>query len=387
MFRVLITSEITLACVLLIMTGLMVKGVVQTTAREYSFEPEGVLTARLDLREFDYPDPAARHRFLGELQDRLAGQPGVSDVVVASRLPGLPGGRSFELRARPGEVDSGHTGWLVVSPSFFPAFRAELLQGRILDSNDTLNAPSVAVVNTDFADRFLSGGEILGRRVRLEDPDRGDPWVEIVGLVRDGGVFGPEHEIAPGLYLPLAQVTPTTVAIALRTETDPLTRLTTLRQAVAAMDRDLPLYEVMSLGQAHADEDVEERTLGALFATFGSVALIMAVVGLFGVISFGVKKRSKEFGIRRALGAGTVSVIRVVLREAVVPLSLGVAIGTGLALRVAPAMGGVLLGVSPTDPSVYLAVTGMLVVSALGAALAPSVRATRIQPAVALRDN
>ena len=243
------------------------------------------------------------------------------------------------------------------------------------------------MVNAAFADRYMPGGVVVGRRIRLDDADDADPWTEIVGLVQDGDVFGQDHENVPGLYLPLAQVTPARVAIAVRTEADPLTQLAPLRETVAALDPNLPLYEVATLRQILFDEGLEERTLGTLFGSFGMVALTMAVVGLYGVVSFGVRRRRREFGIRRALGAGTANVIWVVLRGAVAPLAVGLVVGVGLALWLAPAMGEALLETSPTDPSVYLGVTAILALATLSAALAPSIAATRVQPATALRDE
>lgn len=386
--RGLVGVQIAFSCGLLILSGLMVKGVVGLATRDLAFRPDGVFTAHVELREFDYPDADRRLAFVDDVASELRGGAGVEGVVFASGLPGLGSpARSIELEAAGGGPPP-EVGLLAVTPDFFPTFRTELVAGRLFtDPGDGGRGPRLAVVTDIFAERLVPDGRAVGRRFRLVEAGDGvEPgdWIEIVGVVRDGGVFAEGAVARPGVFVSLAQAVPASLSIALRTS-DPASAAALLRDAVGTRNPDLPLYRMSTLRDAILDANIVQRTFGTLFAAFGLIALLMAVVGLYAVVAYGVKRRTHEIGMRRALGSPSQKIVLLMLRGVLVPLAGGLATGTGLALIIAPAFGAALFGVSPRDPAVVLPVVAVLSAATLIAGLVPAFEATRIDPMRALR--
>jgi predicted permease len=388
--RALVSVQIAFSCGLLILSGLMVKGVVGLATRELAFEPDGVVTGRVELREFDYPTAEHRLAFVDDLQRGLVG-PQIEGVAFASGLPGLgPTLRRFALESE----DAGpprEAGVLVVSPAFFSTFRTELVSGRLLSqAEDERRSARTALVTDVFAAQFLGDGSVLGRRFRFDDETGGDmvddTWIQIVGVVRDGGVFAEGELARPGVFLALAQEAPASLSVSLRTS-DVSSAAALLRSTVAARDADLPLYEVSTLRDALHQASTVQRTFGDMFGVFGLIALLMAVVGLYAMVAYGVKRRTHEVGMRRALGASQANIVRLLLRSAAIPLVAGLAAGVAIASIIAPALGAALFGVSPRDPLVYVVVVSVLFAAALFAALLPSIEAARVHPMRALRAD
>jgi predicted permease len=387
--RVLVVSEVALSCALLVVTGLMVKGAANATTRDVGVAPEQVAAGRIELRADAYPDADARARMFDLLEARLLEQPGVTSVTLATALPGNSIGRvPFEVGGTTYDNPDARprTRLLAVSPSFFETFGVSLLQGRGFARADRDGAPPIAVVNRSFADRFFAGNA-LGRQVRV---DESGAWATIVGVAPELGVAGGTGDRNSGddaIYIPLAQAEVNNVAIAARTRGDAAALVTTMREVVAALDPDVPLYQEGRLDVTLAQANVAERLFGWLFTFFGFSALVLAVVGLAGVLGFSVSRRTRELGIRAALGGRPATILWLVLRGGTVQLLTGLTIGLGLAAVVAPQLGEALFEQNPRDPAVYGAIAILLVTAGAFAAMVPASRALRVSPVVALRSE
>jgi predicted permease len=382
--RGLVTAEVAISCSLLILSGLMVRGVLDLFAKDAAFGQDQVLTARMLLQDFDYDAPSTRRVFWEDLRNRLEAQAGVDRLAITTRLPGV-GVPRWRIAVSGRESEENLTaGRIETTPSFFQLFGVPAIEGRLLTESDTERSLPVAVVTRAFAREMFPGESAVGRRFRftaVEDTT----WIHIVGVVEDGGVFSRDATVQPGAYQPIRQTAPRRATLAIRTRGDPYRVVNGVRADVASIDPHLPLYEVDTLLGRIIEESQFERLLGILFGTFGAIALAMATVGLYGVVSFSVGTRRHELGIRKALGAQQVSIVWVPMRTAIISLVVGVAIGAGVAMLLAPMVRDALFGRSPTDLTVYAAVVAVLSIATLTAALVPALRAARLDPARVLR--
>jgi len=384
--RALVIGEVALSCALLVVTGLMVKGVLSITSRYVGVAPEQVATGRIELRVDAYPDAAARARLFDALEARVSSEPGVTSVALASHLPGnsaasVPveiGGVRYDNRDLVPRSRS-----IAVSPDFFRTFGVSLLQGRAFSRSDRDGAPLVAIVNRAFADRFFSG-DAVGRQIRLRE--NGD-WVTIVGVAPVLGTVGGTGDRNGGtdaVYVPLAQSDWANIAVAARTAADATTLVATLRQVVSELDPDVPLYQEGRLDVTLAQASTGEKVFGGLFTFFGLSALLLAVVGLVGVLAFSVSRRRRELGIRMALGGRPASILWLVLRGGLLQLLVGLGIGLGVAAVAAPQFGEALFEQKPHDPAVYAVIALILIVAGALAAIVPARRALSVSPMTAL---
>jgi predicted permease len=386
--RALVVAEIALACGLLVATGLMVKSVVHLRTTDYGFPVEGVFTARIGLFESDYPAAEERVRFFERLQADLEGQPGVRAVGLTSALPILGTGRSrFAVAGQAYERDQDLpvARNVTVSPGLFETFEVRPLDGRLFSRFDRRDAQPVAIVNRPFAERHFPGESAVGQRIRLGALDSAEPWRTVVGVVPDMALGGPEDEDPEGIYLPLAQGEPSFISVAARTEGDPMALAPAVREAVSGLDPYLPIYFVQTLEQAIRREMWFVDVFGAIFAIFGLAGLVLAVVGLYGVMAFSVQRRTQEVGIRMALGADGRRIFALLVRQGAVQLALGTAAGVGLALALARGIRILLYRVEPWDPAIFAAIVAVILVTGLAATLLPARRAVAVHPAEALR--
>ncbi|HEU4629241.1 MAG TPA: ABC transporter permease [Gemmatimonadaceae bacterium] len=385
--RGLVMFEIALSCGLLVAAGLMVKSIVKLRTVDYGFRTEGIFTARLGFPAA-YTDTAAQVRFFEQLVERLNELPGAAGASLSSGLPGTGVGMgplAVEGKTYTADTDYPRAANMVVTPGFFDVFGLPVTRGRALDVRDEPGTEPVAVVNARFA-RELLGGEPLGRRVRLGDAHSKAPWVTVVGVVPDVHSGLSQNPRPPMLYLPLAQHHQNFLSIAVHARgADPMTLTTPVRDAVAALDRDIPLYWVYSMREALARPTWFYRVFGTIFMIFGVVALFLAAVGLYAVMAFAVGRRTREFGIRMALGAQGRDVVRLILRQGAVQLGVGMVAGLALAAAVAQLLRIILFDVQPRDPGIFASVVAVLAVSGLLACLLPAWRATRVPPQTALR--
>jgi putative ABC transport system permease protein len=386
--RVLVAGEVALSGTLLVITGLMVSGAAGAVNRFSGLAPEGVLSGQAELRAAAYPDTASRGRFVRALHRDLSAIPGARAVAIGSSLPGitLDGVRvriDGSTRAGPGP----RTGVVAVAPAYLAAFNTGLVQGREFEWSDDHTAPRVALVSRRFAERHLTSGPVLGQRIRLEADSAGE-WATVIGIVPDiGGDDVRDGAVDDQVYFPVLQSGALRLTFAIRGNADPLQGLPLVREAVKAIDPDVPLFDLGRFDRFISDATIGEKFFGGLFSVFGISALVMACVGLFGMVAFGVRQRMREMGIRVALGARPVSVMRLVMRGGLIPLCLGLLIGLGLAVLLAPQLGDALLGANARDWRVYAIVISALAVAGFLAAWIPSRRVLHVEPSEVLREE
>jgi predicted permease len=389
--RVLVVAEIALSCALLIGAGLMVKSIVKVRTFEYPFATENILTARVGLFETEYPDSGSRRIFFRELQRRLEALPGVEAVTLATNLPLQSGGSRIaiegEAYATPQDYPDARSA--NIAPGYFPVFGVKVHSGRDFTENDDVESLPVAIVNQAFVERFFPGTDPLGRRFAEQwGRDSLSAWRTIVGVVPDLRMegFDVDETHPSGYYVPLAQRDPRFVSLALRTAgTDPMSLTPAVRQAVTALNPNLPIYNVDSMHGVIREATWFYYVFGTLFIAFGAAALFMATVGLYGVLSFSVSRRTREMGIRMALGATGSDVIRLILRQGGKQIAIGLGVGLVLAFGVTRVIDLLMFEVTPQDPPVFTVVIVMIAAVGLLASLVPARRATRTHPTAALR--
>jgi putative ABC transport system permease protein len=389
--RALVVGELVLAVVLLAGAGLMIKNVVQLTAAEYPFGTEDVLAGTLLLPAHDQRYDAAGDRiaFFADVDARLRAEPAFRDAGLVSSLPGLGAGTS--LISIEGEVaerarDEAMAPWASATAGFFQAVGSPILQGRNFLDEESM---PVAIVNAEFARRHFPDGDALGRRMRFGGVEsESTNWRTIVGIVPDlylGGFFETGE---PGFYIPVSQTTgPRFMNLVARTQGPPQASAPRLRAVVAGVDADIALYDVDSLAGRLHGEMWPFRVFGALFTIMGAVALFLGAIGLYGVISFSVSRRTREMGVRMALGADARGVVRLVMRQGMIQIAMGLGLGLLAALAATRLLGGVLVDVSPRDPAVFGAIVLVLAGAGLLATYLPARRATRVDPMTALRAD
>jgi len=384
-----VVAEIALSCALLIATGLMIESVIRLKTIHFGFDPERLITGQLSLYGPRYSDPKSQLHYLETLSARLVGSPEVQAVAFASGLPGVFSQASYfaiEGGAYATNASYPETQWVAVSPQYFDVFGLRPSQGRGFTPADREGSEPVAVVNRGFARRYFPGQDPLGKRLRFGRAASTRPWMTVVGVVPDlslGGV-GTE-EIAEAVYLPLAQKPRSWMNVIVQARGNPAGLAAKIRAAGAAVDPDIPIFFVQSMAQDIADVTQSYTRSGALFTTFGILALGLTVLGLYGVMAFSVSRRTKEVGIRAALGALPGDVRRLILKSGLARLGAGLLFGLTLAAGFVRTLQALLFKVSPWDPAVFALVPLTLLACGLLACLGPSRRAARLDPAAALR--
>jgi len=390
--RGLVMTEIALTCGLLVGAGLMIQTVINLKVLDWGFPTDEVFVARVGLFEEDYPEPQDRRRFFEDLQTRLQALPGVESASFTQSLPGLHAywvrfEKQGEVYPRPEDRPLAHQ--VIVTPGFFETFRMSPIQGRTFGVQDREGSQAVAIVNEDFVASFFPEGNALGQRIRVDGSDEEDPeWRTIVGVVPSMYLDGVDNEDPEGLYLPLAQNDARFLSIsALAAGGDPLALGPAVRQAVQSLDPNLPIYWVDTLtATIRRDQTWFYDVFGTLFILLGFSALFLAVVGLYGVMSFAVSHRTHEVGIRMALGAKARDVLRLILRQGAIQLAVGLVLGLGLALGFSKLLAFILFEVEPWDLTTFAAIAAMLAAAGMTACWLPARRAAKLDPMVALRE-
>jgi len=388
MSRALVVAEIAVSCGLLVASGLAIKSIVNLKTTDYGFATDTVFTARLGLFESDYPDEAARARFFEDLERRLRTIAGGEAATIAVNLPssGSDGVKlEVEGRTYADDKDYPDTRRAAIGPGFFDTFGRRILRGRDFTDADGPDAPRVAIVNESFAAKFFEGEDPIGRRIRARQLDGEAPWITIVGVAPDMYVGDLENREPAGFYIPLAHNPARFASLAIRAAAAPMSLTSAVRDEVAALDADLPLYWVRTMRQAIDENNWHYQVFGSLFMAFGFAALFLATVGLYGVMAFAVSRRTQEIGVRMALGASGRNVLRLVLRQGLWQIGSGLAIGLVLAAGLSRLLTVLLFGVEPWDPGVFATVLATLSAAALLACVVPARRAMRVDPMVALR--
>ncbi|HXO26034.1 MAG TPA: ABC transporter permease [Thermoanaerobaculia bacterium] len=376
--RGVVVAELALSCALLVGAGLMIKNVLMAQGQPLGFATRGMLTFRVAVFPERVPRLADRAAFYGRLRERLAAVPGVQAAAGAETLPGNRSGSTpyeVEGHAYGSSADRPLAHAVAVTPGLFAACRVPLLAGRDFGPMDSVAAPPVAIVNRSLARRAWPGQDPLGKRLRLPPGAAVEGWRTVVGVVPDLKMDGLEDRRPEGFYLPVSQRGPERLSFAVRAAGPPLALVPALRAAVAGLDRDTPIYFVQTMDRMLDGNRFATRMFGGLFSIFGVAALLLAAVGIYGVIALAVESRTREIGVRMALGAGRGDVLAMLLRQSLAQLGLGLACGLPAAWGVSRLLGGVLFGVRPYDPAVFALVVATLALVALLATLVPAARA------------
>ena len=385
----LVIAQLAVSCGLLVAAGLMIRTVINVSRFDYGFATNDIFTARLGLFEKDYPTPQAQSQFYDALLTSLEGAPGVRAVAFTSDLPAR-GGQMHPVTldgvAYPTDQDHPLARRIVITPRYFDIVDVKPVRGRLFARTDGPDSQPVAIVNERLVELLFKDRDPLGARIKLGRDDV--PWRTIVGVVPDlylGGAIGaldPRHE---GVYVPLTQNVINFMSLVVRTDRAALSYTATIQDEVHRLDPALPLYWVRSLADQYALDTWFYRAFGTLFVAFGLAALAMATIGLYGVMSFSTGTRTREIGVRMALGAERRSVLLMILRQGTGQLIAGLAIGLGIAALLSRGLGILLFGVRPWDPPVFVAVVLALAAAGTLASFIPARRATRIEPVDALQ--
>jgi putative ABC transport system permease protein len=399
----LVVAEMALATMLLVGAGLLTRSLMRLQDVSTGINPAGVVVADAPLSPVKYAAAAQRNLLVDRLRERLRALPGVTLAEVATAPPFSGNGSSihFNITGRPpkGPEEFIITGFRAVSDGYFRALGIPLLSGRTFTIRDREGAPAVAVVNEAFVKRFFAGatGQALGAHAQLgatpsptEGPD-GAPLMDIVGVVGDTKQAF-EAAIQPTLFVPYEQP-PIDIlggmyrnlSLVLKTTADPLAVASGLRAAMQEVDRDQPLVRVRTMEEAMTDSVAQPRLRTTLIALFSGVALLLSLIGVYGVMAYAVSERTHELGVRIALGAEPGDIRRLVVGEGTRLSAVGIAIGIAGALATSRSLGALLFGVSATDPATFAIAAVALAVAGLAAAYIPARRASRIDPVVLLR--
>jgi len=382
----LVVSEIALSMVLLIGAGLMIKSFVRLEQVNPGFEPHNVLTVRLTLPPAQYPDNRSRAAFVQQVVQRFQSIPGVQSAAAISRLPLTSGNssRGVSISGRPtdGTGDGPNADYRVISSDYFRTIGTPLLKGRAFTEADNTNAPPVAIINESMAKQYWPGEDPLGQRLRI---DTDDPWMEIVGVVGDVKHFGLDTESRSEFYVPYLNDPWPFMTAVVRTTGSPNGLPDAMRNEVWAVDKEMPVSDIKTMEQLLSASIARRRFNMLLLGIFASVALLLAAVGIYGVISYSVTQRTHEMGIRMALGAKPSDVVKLVVGQGIALTLTGVGIGLAGAFALTRVLASLLFEVGTTDLATFVGISLLLTGVALGACFIPARRAAKVDPMVALR--
>ena len=381
----LVVAEVALSLILLAAAGLSIKSFVHLLKGDLGFNAENVLTMRVLLPQSKYKTGAQQLAFGNQALDRIKSLPGVKSAGTVTFLPlsGWWGGRTVSLQGQSTPENQQPVGvWSSVTPDYFRAMDIPLLKGRFFTDQDNPGASPVAIISKSLARRLVPEEDPLGKRINVEGVK--SP-VEIVGVVGDVHQLGLTTETTSEVYLPFSQVTIWLMCFAIRTTSDPMSLAKVAQREIWAVDKDQAVGYIMPMSQLASESLAPQRVLMLLLAAFAGMALALAAVGIYGVISYSSTQRTQEIGIRIALGAGSADVVRLVVGQGVVLVLAGVGIGLAGSFGLMRFLSSLLYGVHPSDPVTFIIVSVALAGVALLASYIPARRATKVDPMVALR--
>jgi len=385
----LVVFEVSLALLLLIGSGLLLRSLVSILRVQPGFDPHGVIAFDLDLPGTRYGKPEQSAQFFRDLLPRLNALPGVASASAVMPLPFSDNsmGTSFAIEGRPvPKSEQPGTQFRSIGLDYFQAMHIPLIAGRAFTAGDTRTSPPVVIINQTLARKFFPNENPIGKRIKPGVSDTGDSVMrEIVGVVGDVRHRRLWRAPDPESYVPYDQVAVGGMTLVVRAAADPQALMPMIRNEVQRSDAELPLYNVRTLEEYVSGSVAQRRFTALLLGIFAAVALLLAAVGLYGVMSYGVAQRTHEIGVRVALGAESNDVLRLVVGQGLRLTLLGVVLGWLGALGVSRFLSGLLYGIAGDDPVTFAAVAAMFVVVALAACYIPARRAMRVDPLVALR--
>jgi predicted permease len=405
--KVLVIGEVAMSCALLIVVGTMIRGIVTLDHMDLGFDSSRLLSARLGLFTTTYPTGADQVRLFETLTERLRGDPDVVDASVATTLPMRFGANRDILPAgvaADGDASLPKVRYGAADDHFVSTYGLRMLRGRFFDTRDTVDAARVAVVDSLFAQRYAEGGDVVGRQFRL-DPRTSDPsrppmaseaaglppgdslTVTIIGVISPLKLDAPGDEAQPIMLVPLRQDPARFVSLVVRTRGEPNAFAPRMNAIMRDVDADTPLYWVRDFSAVIAEATFGEHVVAQLFGVFGIIALILAGAGLYGITAFSVGQRTREIGVRRALGAPAAGVLRSLFARTGLQLGVGLAAGLALGIPLARVLTGTLQSISGNDAATPLVALAILIVAATFAIIVPARRALRIDPTEALRHE
>ena len=386
----LVIAEVALALVLLIGAGLLLQSFMRLLQVDPGFRPENLLTMQLSLPEAAYPEAQHRIAFFDQVLARIEALAGVQAVGAVSDLPfsGSRTSNSFEIEARPpmARGESINADFRISSPNYFQAMGIPLLRGRDFSARDTRDAPLVVIINQTMARRFWPDEDPMGQRLTIGRAADGSPvWREVVGIIGDIRHDRLNVEPAPEMYVPYWQRPAGRLSLVVRATGEPRDLIAAIRSAVQSVDPHQPVYSINLMERRIARFLAPHRFNAYLLGIFALLALLLAVVGVYGVLAYAVARRTQEIGIRMALGARPRDVLRLVIKQGLSLTLIGIAIGLAASLALTRLLTSLLYGVSATDPLTFMSVPLLLLAVALLATYIPARRAARVDPLVALR--
>ena len=382
----LVAVEVALSLVLLIGAGLMIKSFVRLQQVNLGFNPDDLVTKSLSLSRSKYGEGRQQVAFFQSALQQLQSLPGVKSAAATTALPLTltVSGSDFRIEGRPkpqeGQEMVIYTSG--VSPDYFRTLEVPMLKGREFSHSDTSDAPLAAVINNDLARTYFPNEDPIGKRITFDD---GESWISIVGVAGDVRRFGLDSNAKPEVFLPYLQKPSQSMSLVVRSSTDSSSLGAAIKSEVQKIDRDLPLRETKTMQELLAESNSGRRFNVLLLSLFAGVALLMAMVGIYGVMSYSVAQRTKEIGIRVAVGAQASDVFRMVIGQGMLLALIGITLGLAAAFGVTRLMASMLFGVEATDPTTFIGIAVLLAVVAFFACYIPGRRATKVDPLIALR--
>ncbi|HEU4768065.1 MAG TPA: ABC transporter permease, partial [Pyrinomonadaceae bacterium] len=384
----LVVFEVAMSLVLLIGAGLLVRSFLSLLNTNAGFDPNNVLTMNLVLPTAKYREEPQQAAFYTDLVQRVKRTPGVELAALVNYLP-LGGANSSEAyfiegepEPQPGQEHEGR--YRVATPEYFQTMRIPVIKGRAFTEHDRAGATPVVIVNETFARKHWPAQDAVGKRFRLYGPIERAPWMEVVGVIEDV-----RHEltipVTPEYYLPHAQDPWNAMVLVAKTNVDPASLAATVRQQVWSIDKDQPVFDVRTMQEVRSASVTMYSFSSVMLGIFAGIALLLASIGIYGVMAFAVTQRTQEIGIRMALGARGADVLRLVVTHGMKLAVLGIVVGLAGAWGLTRFMSGLLVGVQPTDLLTFAVVSACLFGAALLACYLPARRATKVDPLVALR--
>lgn len=384
----LVISEVALSLMLLVSAGLLMRTFLGLVNTDPGFDPSNVMTMSLSLPPAKYSEKSQRANFYKELIDRVQAVPGVQSAAAVNYLPlgGRNASNPFLIEGLPepppGQDPVGRH--RVCTPNYFLTMGIPILKGRSFGDQDKEGAPPVVIINETLAQTHWPNQDPIGKRIRVDGPIKDFPWMQVVGVVRDV-----KHELTgpntADFFIPHAQDVWSTMIVVARTKSDPVAFAPAIRQQVWNIDKDQPVYQLRTMEEVRAFSVSLYSFSSLSLGVFAGIALLLAAIGIYGVMSYGVTQRTQEIGIRMALGARGIDVLTMVMRSGMWLAMIGVIVGLAGAFAITRLMTSLLVGVSPTDALTFALVTAGLLLIALLACYIPARRATKVDPLVALR--